>query len=225
MQGIEFKTAASVLLALTATNSCGGSSSATVADSKAPSVNVLPFTHAFPVKGVFTVTGSATDDVGVTRIDISLDGAVQKTCRFSPAAAIAACKWNWDTTSSPDGKHSVDAQAFDAAGNVGTGSEFIAVGNVPPQTAITFPTAGATVSGTVDVSATSSSANLIIAQQILLDSVAVASCPTSGGTAAPCVFHWDTSTAAAGTHVLSSQAQDDAGNVSTSAPISIVVQH
>ena len=108
--------------------SCGGSAAL---DTKAPTVTVVPFTHAFPVNGTVTFSGIATDDVGVMRIEILLDGATQKTCQFSPAVVSAGCDWSWDTNSSPDGHHRVDAKALDAAGNVGTDFEDVSVANVP----------------------------------------------------------------------------------------------
>lgn len=56
---------------------------------------------------------SATDNVGVARIDLYLDGKLFGTSTTSPAS------FSWNTRKASAGSHSLQAYAFDAAGNTG----------------------------------------------------------------------------------------------------------
>ena len=63
------------------------------------------------VSGTTNVTASASDNVGVTRVEFFLDGALQSTDLSSPYA------WSWDTTSASNGAHVLTSRAWDAANN------------------------------------------------------------------------------------------------------------
>jgi hypothetical protein len=90
-----------------------------------------------------------------------------------------------------------------------------------PTVSITNPTNGESLSGTVPVAATAS-ANLAIASvQFFLDGQPLGSPVTSS----PYSVSWDTTKAANGTHTLSAQATDSAGDVGTSANVSVTVQN
>ena len=66
------------------------------------------------VSATTTVTASATDNVGVTKVEFYLDGALKSTDTTSPYS------WSWDTTTATNGSHSLTSKAYDAALNVGT---------------------------------------------------------------------------------------------------------
>ncbi len=66
------------------------------------------------VSGTTSVTASASDNVGVTKVEFYLDGALKSTDTTSPYA------WSWDTTTAANGSHSLTSKAYDAALNVGT---------------------------------------------------------------------------------------------------------
>src|SRR5437660_1666279 len=81
------------------------------------------------VSGVVTITASAADNVGVTRIDYLQDGQVLAV--LSPAVFT----FTWDTTTVSNGSHSLSARAYDAAGNATTSAAVaVTVSNVasPP---------------------------------------------------------------------------------------------
>ena len=61
-----------------------------------------------------TLTASASDNVGVTKVEFWVDGALSGSATASP--------WQWalDSTKLTNGSHSLVVKAFDAAGNVGT---------------------------------------------------------------------------------------------------------
>jgi regulation of enolase protein 1 (concanavalin A-like superfamily) len=68
------------------------------------------------VKGVVTITASATDDVGVERVEFLVDGALVHTDTQAPFS------FAWDSTAVPNGAHQLTARAADAAGNATTSS-------------------------------------------------------------------------------------------------------
>jgi chitinase len=91
----------------------------------------------------------------------------------------------------------------------------------PPTVALSSPAAGATVSGTVTVSATASDAGGVASVTLLVDGAAVG----APDTAAPYSFSWNTTGVANGGHTLAARAVDAAGNSATSASRSVTVSN
>ncbi len=83
-------------------------------DTQAPTTAITAPAAGATVAGTASVTASASDNVGVTRVEFYLDGALRSTDTSSPYA------WSWDTTATPNGAHTLTSRAYDAAGNVGT---------------------------------------------------------------------------------------------------------
>src|SRR5258708_4996140 len=83
-------------------------------DTQAPTVSITAPAAAATVSGTVAVNASASDNVGVTKVEFYLDGALQSTSTSSPYS------WSWATTSATNGSHSLTAKAYDAANNVGT---------------------------------------------------------------------------------------------------------
>lgn len=109
---------------------------APVPDSTPPATSVTAPANGATVSGSVLVTATASDAVGVTRIELYLDAALQQTCTASP------CDWNWTTTASANGSHNLQSKAYDAAGNVGTSSVVsVTVNNVTDTQPPTAPSA------------------------------------------------------------------------------------
>jgi hypothetical protein len=87
-----------------------------------------------------------------------------------------------------------------------------------PSTSVVNPLAGTTVSGTQPISVTASDNVGVADGAIMIDGAIVAS---FSGTSA--TYNWNTSRANAGGHTLQSKVQDAAGNLGTSAPVSVTV--
>ena len=87
--------------------------------------------------------------------------------------------------------------------------------------AITSPAAGATLSGTIAVSASASDNVAVASVQFQLDGANLGSLDT----AAPYSVSLDTSKVANGSHTLTAVAKDAAGNQASSAPVSITVNN
>lgn len=85
----------------------------TASDTTAPSTSLTAPASGSTVSGTLTVTATASDNVGVTRVEFWADGAL----RFTDTAA--PYQWSWNTTAFANGSHSLHSEAFDAAGNRG----------------------------------------------------------------------------------------------------------
>ena len=66
------------------------------------------------VSGTVTVSANASDDVGVSRVELFVDGSLAGTDTSSPYGIA------WNTTTASNGGHSLQTRAYDAAGNVGS---------------------------------------------------------------------------------------------------------
>jgi beta-lactamase superfamily II metal-dependent hydrolase len=90
----------------------------------------------------------------------------------------------------------------------------------PPATSITSPASGATVSGTISVTASATDDVGVTLVEFYLDGVLQAS-----DTTAPYAWSWNTTGAINGAHTLTSKAYDAAANVGTSSPIPVTVNN
>jgi hypothetical protein len=100
----------------------------------------------------------------------------------------------------------------------------VTVNNVdatPPVVTMTAPAGGATVVGTVAVSATASDNIAVVGVQFVLDGVNLG----TEDTASPYTINWDSRTASNGAHALTAVARDGAGNTTTSAAVNVTVNN
>ena len=108
-------------------------------DTTPPSVSITSPAGGASVSGTTTISASASDNVGVTRVDFFVDGVLLSSDTSSPYSA------SWNTTSATNATHSLTARAFDAANNQTTsGAVSVTVNNTappPPGTATLTVTA------------------------------------------------------------------------------------
>ncbi|HYL04529.1 MAG TPA: Ig-like domain-containing protein, partial [Thermoanaerobaculia bacterium] len=83
-------------------------------DTTPPATAITAPTSGATVSGTISVTASASDNVGVTRVEIYVDSALKTTLTSSPYT------YSWNTATAANGAHAIVAKAYDAAGNVGT---------------------------------------------------------------------------------------------------------
>jgi hypothetical protein len=83
-------------------------------DTTPPSTSITSPGNGATVSGTTTVSASASDDVGVSRVELLVDGAVAGTDTTAPYS------FAWNTTTVSNGGHALQTRAFDAAGNAGT---------------------------------------------------------------------------------------------------------
>ncbi|MBI2816205.1 MAG: hypothetical protein HYX72_04635 [Acidobacteria bacterium] len=131
------------------------SSSSTTSDTAPPQTSITNPTDGATVSGVVSVTATATDNVGITKVNLLIDGAVAGTATAAPFT------FSWDTTKTARGKHTLQTVAYDAADN--SGASGLATVTIPdstdstaPVVAITNPLNGAVVprNTTVTITAT-----------------------------------------------------------------------
>lgn len=83
-------------------------------DGNAPTVSLTAPANGANLSGTVTVSATASDDIGVDRVEFLLDG----TLLGSDASAPYSLSWNSATAST--GNHTLQARAFDLVDNVGT---------------------------------------------------------------------------------------------------------
>jgi hypothetical protein len=101
---------------LTVNDSVGTQTSSltgTGADTTAPTTQITAPTNGATLSGTVTVTATATDNVGVTSIQIYIDGAQVAAGTTSPL------NYSWNTANATNGTHTIYSKASDAAGNTG----------------------------------------------------------------------------------------------------------
>lgn len=178
-------------------------------DTVAPTVSLVAPLAGSSVSGITVVDVSASDDVGVVKVDLYVDGA------FFVSATTTPYSFALDTSILQNGAHALYAVASDAANNSGATTPIsVTVANSPPDTtppsvAMGTPASGATVSGTVSVTATATDNVGVTQVELFVNGVLYGT-----DTAAPYAFAWNTTPASNGSHTLTLAASDLAGNVS-----------
>ncbi len=89
----------------------------TGADTQPPIVSITSPTGNQVISAAWTVTATASDDVGVVGVQFQLDGT-----NLGSEASSAPYSTNWNTTQTINGSHLLTAVARDAAGNTATSS-------------------------------------------------------------------------------------------------------
>jgi hypothetical protein len=84
-------------------------------DTTPPTASVTAPANGATVSGTVTVTATAADNVGVTQMQLLIDGAVVASNTNATSLSFA-----WNTTTFTNASHTIVSRAFDAAGNVGT---------------------------------------------------------------------------------------------------------
>jgi beta-lactamase superfamily II metal-dependent hydrolase/chitodextrinase len=106
-----------------------------VPDTTPPATSISAPANGATISGTTSVAATASDNVGVTKVEFYLDGALQSTDTTSPYA------WSWNTTTSTNASHSLTTIAYDAAGNTGSSAAVsVTVNNVADTTPPSAPT-------------------------------------------------------------------------------------
>src|SRR5438034_1277182 len=130
---------------LVAAKSYGGGLVAAASDTTPPTVSISAPLGGATVSNTVTVSAAAADNVGVVGVQFKLDGA-----NLGAEDLVAPYSVSWNTTTVPNGAHTLKASARDAAGNATTSASIsVIVANAdatPPTVAITAPTSNPTFS-------------------------------------------------------------------------------
>jgi thermitase len=189
-------------------------------DSTAPTASISAPLSSATVGGLVAVDVSASDNVGVTKVELRANGNLVAADTTSPYG------FSWDSTKVANGAVNLVATAYDAAGNTGNSTTVsVNVSNnvvvdptpspvvdaTPPTVAITNPTGGSKVSGmvTVNVNASDNGGTSNLRQTLYIDGQSVAS--STGGSLS---YKWNTRKVGTGSHTIQAVATDAAGNSS-----------
>ena len=119
----------------------------TIKDTTAPAVAMTAPAAGSALSNSVTVSATASDNVGVTKVEFYVDGVLVATDTTAPYSAT------WNTNNSTLGAHSLTAKAYDQAANATT-SASVAVtvsDTVKPTVSITSPANNAQVNRSTDV--------------------------------------------------------------------------
>jgi hypothetical protein len=98
------------------------------ADGQPPTTAITSPQNGASVSATFTITASADDNIGVTRVEFYIDGVLRSTDTTAPYT------YAWNTTTVGNGSHGIVSRAYDAANNLWTSATVNA--NVNNQTAL-----------------------------------------------------------------------------------------
>jgi subtilisin family serine protease len=193
-----------------------------VQDTALPVVTITSPASGASVGAVTTLRATATDAAGVRLANFTIDGngvgGMPK-----PLAVSNTFEVTWDSRSVTPGTHTLVVQALDGQGTWGSSSVDFTVftDGVSPTAALTAPANGATVTGTVLLTATASDDRGVISEVNFLAGEQV----VCTDTAAPYECSWNTRPEGNGAVTLRVKASDRFGNVAVSAPRTVTVQN
>jgi len=196
-------------------------------DTQAPAISITSPAGGSTVTGLVGVNVAASDNVGVTRVELRVNST---TVAVDTAAPFA---FTWDSAGVPNGMVNLVAYAFDAAGNskastavsvnVANGTTTVIKDTAAPQVKIVNPVAG-NVSGNnvpISVNASDDSGASGITHMLYIDGTLKAT-----GKGSTLGYNWNirNGNVAAGAHTVQVVAKDEAGNSASSSVTVTVVK-
>ncbi len=157
---------------------------------------------------------ASTDNAGVTGYKIMRNGTQIATSLGTSYS---------DTSVAPATTYSYTVVAYDATGNssaASTASVVTVPDTTAPTASVTAPANGATVSGTVSVTATASDNVAVTKVEFYVDGGLASTDTTS-----PYSYSLDTTALTNATHTLVAKAYDAAGNIGTSSTVTVTVNN
>jgi subtilisin family serine protease len=164
------------------------------------------------VSGNITVTATASDNVAVTKVELYEGSTLMGTDTTSPYS------FSWATRNAGNGPHTLTLKAYDAAGNTATAERTVTTDNdfTAPTVELTAPAEGATLAGTVTLSASASDNRGVGKVEFFLGTTLLGS-----DSSAPYSINYNTRLQGNGDKVITAKAYDTVGNVGTSAPVNV----
>lgn len=186
---------------------------ASSSDTESPTVSIVAPSDGAEVSGVVAVDVDASDNTGVSKVELRVNGTLVATDEAEPWG------FSWDSETVSDGDVTLTATAYDDAGNAADHQITVTVANSSgsnddeaPTVTITSPSDGDSVSGHVDINATAEDDNGIAVLSVFVDGKLLCS-----GDSASISCRWKSRKADAGDHTITAEAEDSAGNVGSDA--------
>ncbi len=89
-----------------------------------PSVSITSPAGDTTVSGTVSIQASASDDYGISKVELYIDGVVAATC------PVASCSYSWDSINSSNDSHEIKALAYDTAGQTGQSQVTVRTSNL-----------------------------------------------------------------------------------------------
>jgi hypothetical protein len=176
-------------------------------DTTAPLTALTAPVAGSTLQGSLTVSASASDDLGVVRVEFYADATLIGVDTEAPYSLT------WNSRTMANGPYTLTSKAYDSTGNASV-SEGVSItldnDLTPPTVAITSPTHGSTVEGRVTVNMNVSD-NRGVTRVMLYDNGQYFAQLTT----APYTLTWDSRWVDNGSHTLKAEASDAAGNIGT----------
>jgi hypothetical protein len=187
-------------------------------DTTPPEVSVLSPAAGSTVSGSAQIQVAGSDNVAITEVKCFLNGSLIATNTDLPAVFL------WDTTKYTNGTYTVEAQAFDAAGNSAAASHpGVTVSNAStapdttrPIVAITSPGDGATVNKNFSVKISASDDVGVALVEFYVDAKL-----SGSSTSASSSFTVNSNKLSKGPHTLVAKAYDAAKNQGVSPTVTV----
>ena len=213
----------SVAMGLSAIGSVTMDDFALSGDAPAPPSDTTPPTTTISCNGLTCATGYYNAAVSATLSATDMGGSGLKEIRYTTDGSdpTATSGTVYSGPFSVAATTTVKYRAFDNLGYAETvKSQLIRIDVVAPTVAITAPINGATLAGSVKVTASASDVggSGIAKVTFYLDGTLLAT-----GTQAPYSTQWNTKKSGKGQHRLTAIAQDNAGNTTTSSAVTVTV--
>ncbi len=196
----------------------GGGQTPPPADTTPPALAFMSPAAGEVVSGVVSLQLTASDDVGVASVAVSVDGGAAGTDTAAPYT------FAWDSTTASDGVHTLTATATDTSGNTVTVQRSVTVANTVPEVAdeeapavqICSPLEGSKRGASLTVQIASDDNVGVTRVYLYVDQKLAAS-----STEAQPQFRLNTKKWARGAHVLQALAYDAAGNAAWSPAVTV----
>jgi hypothetical protein len=188
-----------------------------VADVVDPTATLTAPTAGSSVTGTVTLSGTAADNRGVTKVEFRVGGSVVATDTSAPYSA------NWNSSSAGNSA-SITMRAYDAAGNTFTTAATVVTVIHPDTTAptvsLTAPSSLSTVQGNVTMTASASDNVGVTLVEFLVNGTVIGSDSSS-----PYSFVWNSAATSGSSATLTARARDAAGNTTTSSSRLVFIRH
>lgn len=185
----------------------------TTADVTSPTVDIVAPISGSVVSGIVPIESSASDNVGVIRVEF-YRGSV-----FLGEDTTAPYSFSWNTTTMLNEQVTLNAKAYDAAGNIGSSNNVtVTVNNttadtIAPVASIISPVYGAVISPKttgVSIKGSATDNSGVIARNEILINGNIVSSNTNSSTIS---YKWNTRRLAVGTYTIVLRSYDAAGNM------------
>jgi hypothetical protein len=188
------------------------------ADTGAPTVSIAVPGNGSTVSGTVPVTVTSTDNLGVARLELRIDGTLVGTFTTGTAS------YSWNTAAVTAGAHTLEARAFDAAGNSSQSVAAVTVRQpVTGSVTLTEPAAGSTIGSSVVLAASATDTLGLSMLRFYVNGVRIGGSSCSGGLTCTGSVTWATDNyLPAGPHIAFVVATSTSGVDTVSTAVSLM---